>query len=112
MLKCFFSIYRDIEVGDLLFFVWCFSIFEDVLLLYEIIEMVCMFAIENGVLARCEVFFYRNEEVGVLGGEFILFLLVGILFLNDTFIIIIFNVVFGLILLILIMDCVGCGCKR
>ena len=29
--------------------------------------MVCRCAIENGVLARCEVFSGRNKEVGVLG---------------------------------------------
>ena len=29
--------------------------------------MVCRFVIENGVSARCEVFFGRGEEVGVSG---------------------------------------------
>ena len=58
-------------------------------------EVVCMCLIKNGVLVRCEVYFGRSKEVGMLDCGvvgFILFVPIGILFLCNRVIRIFFDV--------------------
>jgi hypothetical protein len=91
----------------------------DALLCFEVVYK-CV--IENGVLARCELFCLvrlRRLVCRVVG--LILFILVGIVFLHDVAVVCVcvcvfemhdLFVVYRMVLLILVAGCVGCGYKR